>query len=66
MQKVQSKPKVTIENLEQVNPNELLYKFLKENKITLDVQATETGVSYTGDGFVLNDKPLVKVVAKYE
>lgn len=47
------------------DPNQLLQKLLKENNLKLDIQPTDTGVSFVGDGFVLTDKPLLKIRAFY-
>jgi hypothetical protein len=46
--------------------NQLVYEFLKANNIIPKVTATkDKGVTYTGDGFVLTDKPLIKIKYRY-
>lgn len=46
--------------------NQLLSKFLKDNKIILVPDRLEEGAYFVDDGFVLNDKPQLKIKAVYE
>lgn len=57
-----------VKKVEKKDPNELLRSFLIENKIKLKVGVTNSndGVAFIGSGFVLTDKPLIKIVAEYE
>jgi len=48
-----------------VDANQLLYTFLKNNNLRLTVEVFEGENPYVGDGFILTDKPLLKIVAKY-
>ncbi len=42
-------------------PSELVHDFLKENKLKIKVSAEEGLNVWVGDGYVLNDKPLLKI-----
>lgn len=49
------------------DPNQLLNTFLTENNLLLTVDALSDGNSYIeGKGFVLTDKPLLIITAKYK
>lgn len=48
------------------DPNQLLHQFLTENKLVLNVDVMEGRVPFVGDGFVITDKPLLKVKASYQ
>lgn len=46
--------------------NDLLKQFLKDNKIVLVPERHESGAYFVDDGFVLNDRPQLKIRAEYE
>lgn len=48
------------------DPNKLLYEFLTENNLKLVVSTFEQGdTPFVGTGFVLTDKPLLKITVEY-
>lgn len=49
-----------------VDANTLLFRFIKDNNIALNVEVLDEQASFAGDGFVLTDKPLLKITAKYK
>ena len=57
--------KIEEKEITPMTANELLANFLKDNKIELDIEVAEPGVAFIGDGFVLTDKQLLKIKAKY-
>jgi hypothetical protein len=44
------------------NPNVLVYNFLKANNLRIKLEAVEPDGGFIGDGFLLEKKPLLKVV----
>ena len=44
------------------NPNVLVYNFLKANNFRIKLEAVEPDGGFIGDGFLLEKKPLLKVV----
>ena len=44
------------------NPNVLVYNFLKANNLKIKLEAVEPDGGFIGDGFLLEKKPLLKVV----
>jgi hypothetical protein len=48
-----------------VTASEMLYKFLQDNKMRLVTEVLDQSTPYVGDGFVLVDKPLLKIKAEY-
>jgi hypothetical protein len=48
-----------------LSASELLNKFLQENKIRLNTSIMDSSTPFVGDGFVLVDKPLLKITAEY-
>lgn len=49
------------------DPNRLLYRLLEENNLKIDVTALdETNPFIDGKGFVLTERPLLIVTAKYK
>ena len=51
---------VTSENKE--NPNVLVYNFLKANNLRIKLEAVEPDGGFVGNGFLLMDKAILKVV----
>lgn len=49
----------------QPTASQLLQKFLYKNKIVFSLQVQPKGFIDTGNGFVMTDKPLLKITAKY-
>ena len=45
-----------------INPNVLVYNFLKANNLKIKLEAVEPDGGFIGDGFLLEKKPLLKVV----
>lgn len=48
------------------NPNQLLHKLLEDNGLVLTVSAISDNNYIEGAGYVLTDKPLLVVTAKYK
>lgn len=44
------------------NPNVLVYNFLKANNLSIKIEAVEPDGGFIGDGFLLEKKPILKVV----
>jgi hypothetical protein len=44
------------------NPNVLVYNFLKANNLKIKLEAVEPDGGFIGDGFLLEKKPILKVV----
>ena len=44
------------------NPNQLVYNFLKENKLRMKVEAVDPSEGFIGNGFLLVDRPTLKVI----
>jgi hypothetical protein len=53
------------EDIKQVPAIVLLNKFLQENNIKLKLEVLDQSTPFVGDGFVLVDKPLLKITAEY-
>lgn len=66
MDKKKSSPKPEVVSTPRVDSNTLLNSFLVENNLILEVSAISDDNSYVeGKGFVLTDKPLLIVSARY-
>jgi len=48
------------------DPNTLLHDFLEENSLKLTVEAVVGDNPFIGTGFILTDKPLLKVSVSYK
>jgi hypothetical protein len=44
------------------NPNKLVYNFLKANKLRMKIVAIEPEGGFVGDGFLLEKKPILKII----
>jgi hypothetical protein len=44
---------------------QVLNKFLQNNNIRLKIEVLDQSTPFVGDGFVLVDKPLLKITAEY-
>ena len=44
------------------NPNVLVYNFLKANNLRIKLTAVDPDGGFIGDGFILEKKPILKVV----
>lgn len=58
--------KITSKTPKDVTASELVYSFFQENNIELRIEAVESVNQWLGDGYVLNDKPLLKVSFEYK
>lgn len=66
MDKKKGSPKPQVVDAPRVDSNTLLNSFLIENNLILEVSAISDDNSYVeGKGFVLTDKPLLIVSARY-
>lgn len=66
MDKKKGSPKTEVVSTPRVDSNTLLNSFLVENNLILEVSAISDDNSYVeGKGFVLTDKPLLIVSARY-
>jgi len=66
MDKKKGSPKQEVVSAPRVDSNTLLNSFLVENNLILEVSAISDDNSYVeGKGFVLTDKPLLIVSARY-
>ena len=48
------------------DPNKLLHDFLEEHKLKLIVEAIDEENPFIGTGFILTDKPLLKIVCEHK
>lgn len=44
------------------DPNKMVYEFLKQNNLRMNIAAVEPDGGFTGDGFILEKKPILKIV----
>ncbi len=52
---------LTPTDISKVDPNKLLFDFLQEHNLKLTVTALNEENPFIGDGFVLTDRPLLKI-----
>lgn len=48
------------------DPNSLLHTFLEQNNLKLTIEAIESENPFVGNGFILTDKPLLKISVSYK
>lgn len=53
------------ETIPQKTAPELFQEFLNDNNIVLDLEVQKTGFVKADDGFLMTDKPLLKVTPKF-